>query len=488
MEIILLSIYGICMLFIFCYSVIQLHLVYHYIKSGKEKDTCIEEEVQDLPFVTVQLPIYNELYVVERLIDAVAALDYPKNKFEIQVLDDSTDETLNITKNKVDQIKKKGISIHHITRVNREGYKAGALQEGLKTAKGKLIAIFDADFIPSKDFLKKTTPYFKEEKIGVVQTRWGHVNKDYSLLTKLQAFGLNAHFSVEQSGRNRAGYFINFNGTAGIWRKDTIVDAGGWQADTLTEDLDLSYRAQLKGWKFKYLEEVVSPAELPADINALKSQQFRWTKGAAENAKKNLWKVLRSKLPLLTKIHAIFHLMNSTVFICIITIASLSIPLLFIKHYSPAYSTLFDYASLFLFSLLSLGIFYWFSTSKEYDKKWAMAGNFLFKFPLFLAISMGLSLHNAIAVIEGYLGKKTPFIRTPKFNIVTARDSLRGNRYSSKSITPLTLVEGLLMLYFLFGIGSAFYLKDFGLLPFHILLFLGFGIVFYYSIRHATIK
>jgi len=486
MEVILLSIYGICMLFIFCYSMIQLHLVYHYIKS--DKNTSIIEEDKDVPFVTVQLPIYNERYVVERLINAVAALDYPKDKFEIQVLDDSTDETLNITKNKVAQTKKKGINIHHVTRVNREGYKAGALQEGMKTAKGKLIAIFDADFIPPKDFLRKTTPYFKNEEIGVVQTRWGHVNKNYSLLTKLQAFGLDAHFSIEQSGRNKAGYFINFNGTAGIWRRDTIVDAGGWQADTLTEDLDLSYRAQLKGWKFKYLEEVVSPAELPADINALKSQQFRWTKGAAENAKKNLWHVLKSNLPLSTKIHAIFHLMNSTVFICIVTIASLSIPLLFIKHYSPIYSDLFNYASLFLFSLLSLGIFYWFSTKKEYDKKWEMLGNFLFKFPLFLAISMGLSLHNAIAVIEGYLGKKTPFIRTPKFNIITANDSIKGNKYSSKNITPLTLVEGLLMLYFLFGIGSAFYLKEFGLLPFHILLFLGFGIVFYYSIRHATIK
>ncbi|PCH65907.1 MAG: histidine kinase [Bacteroidetes bacterium] len=493
MQIALLIIYGLLLLFIFFYSLIQTNLVYNYLRFHKKKEDNSSEEIDvtktNVPFVTIQLPIYNEKYVIERLIDAVSNFTYPKESFEIQVLDDSTDETVEIAATKIKEIREKGIQIHHVRRTQREGYKAGALAEGLKMAKGEFIAIFDADFIPSKDFLLKTTPNFEDENIGVVQTRWAHINKDYSLLTKLQAFGLDAHFSVEQTGRNAGGHFINFNGTAGIWRKKCIIDAGGWQSDTLTEDLDLSYRAQLKGWKFKYLENVGSPAELPATMNALKTQQFRWTKGAAECARKNLWSVLKSNnIAFSTKIHALFHLMNSFLFICIIMTSILSVPLLLIKNNFADYANLFKYGGFFLVSLLLLSVFYWVSYSKEGENKIKAACHFMIKFPMFLSISMGLSLHNAIAVAEGYIGKKTPFIRTPKFNITNNDDQWKGNKYLTSSLNLLTLLEGLLTFYFLTGIFLSFYFKDYGLLPFFFMLSMGFGLVFYYSIYHSHLS
>ncbi len=488
LEPFLLFFYGASMLFIFCYSIVQLHLVYLYIRDKKRKKRGADPQplsMEHLPVVTIQLPIYNELYVVERLIDTVISFDYPKEKLEIQVLDDSTDETIDIIRQKVQQYQEAGFRIDHIRRPNRNGYKAGALQYGLDRSTGEFIAIFDADFIPDKDFLLQTLPHFEDPGIGAVQTRWGHINRNYSLLTKLQAFGLDAHFSLEQRGRNVGGHFINFNGTAGIWRRKCIDDAGGWEADTLTEDLDLSYRAQVKGWQFKYLEEVESPAELPAAINALKTQQFRWTKGAAETAKKNLLTVLRSGFPLSTKIHATFHLLNSTIFLCIMITAILSVPLLYVKHQSQEYSTLIKIASVFLLSLLILAFFYWVSLYQQKKKFWATTWEFIPTFPLFLSFSMGLSLHNAIAVLEGYLGYKTPFIRTPKFNIKTAADQWTQNKYISRKFTPLALIEGIFALYFLYGIYVGFQLQDFGLFPFHIMLFLGFGCIFFYSVRHS---
>ena len=511
MELTLLIIYGLLLLFIFFYSLVQINLVFNYLKfhykhkahSSPRSALCaLPRQMAGhkiVPFVTIQLPLYNELYVAERLIDAVSALKYPKDRFEIQVLDDSTDETVKIVAKKIEEIQQKNVQIHHVRRRKRTGFKAGALAEGLKIAKGEFIAIFDADFVPDKDFLLKTIPYFKDEQTGVVQTRWGHINKDYSLLTKLQAFGLDAHFSVEQTGRNAGGHFINFNGTAGVWRKKCINNAGGWQSDTLTEDLDLSYRAQLKGWKFKFLENVVSPAELPPTMNALKTQQFRWTKGAAECARKNLWKVLRSaKISLSTKIHAFFHLMNSFLFICIITTAVLSVPLLLIKNNFNEYASYYRFGVFFMISLVLLIIFYWVSSIKQYDNKLLATLNFILKFPAFLSISMGLSLHNAIAVFEGYTGRKTPFIRTPKFNITKKGDIWKDNIYLTRinphtsrvlgigvGINLLTIFEGLFSLYFAAGIIISFILKDYGLLPFHIMLSIGFGSVFYYSIDHS---
>jgi len=468
------------------YSIVQINLVINYLRNSKEFKPLAPIDENNLPFVTVQLPLYNELYVVERLIDSVTQFDYPKDKFEIQILDDSTDETVDIVGKKVDEYKALGFNIYQHRREIRTGYKAGALKEGLEIAKGEFIAIFDADFLPKKEFLKITVPYFQNEKIGVVQTKWEHLNKNYSILTRLQAFGLDAHFTVEQTGRNVGNQFINFNGTAGIWRKSCIEDAGGWEADTLTEDLDLSYRAQLKGWKFKYLEKLGSPAELPAAMNALKNQQFRWTKGAAECTRKNLLKVLKSKdFPFNTKLHALFHLMNSSIFICIVLLSILSIPMLMIKNTFVEYDLLFRLGSFYIITVIFLSIYYFVSHSNDYENKLKAFFYFIFLFPLFLSVSMGLSLHNALAVIEGYMGKKSPFIRTPKFNIVDNKDVWKKNKYLVSSVSFLTVLEFILTLYFLFGIYSAFHYNDFTLIPFHIMLFLGFGYVTFYSLFHS---
>ncbi|MEJ2163498.1 MAG: glycosyltransferase family 2 protein, partial [Robiginitalea sp.] len=286
---IIIGIYSVALLLIFFYSLSQLNLLLNYLGNRRKQQEAPKFNLMDpreIPYVTIQLPIYNEKYVVERLLDNIACLEYPMSKLKIQVLDDSTDDSVEQTAAKIEELRKSGLDIKHIRRENREGFKAGALKEGLTIAKGDFIAIFDADFLPDSDWLKKTVPYFKDEEIGVVQTRWGHINRDYSTLTRIQAFALDAHFTLEQVGRNAKGHFINFNGTAGIWRKDCILDAGNWEGDTLTEDLDLSYRAQLKNWKFKYLEDVETPAELPVVISAARSQQFRWNKGGAENFRK----------------------------------------------------------------------------------------------------------------------------------------------------------------------------------------------------------
>jgi len=479
LEYIIIALYSFSLLLIFLFSLGQLHLTWHYLKAKKRAKTSTPHLV-DSPIVTIQLPVFNEKYVVERLIEAVCCFDYPKNKLEIQVLDDSTDETVDIIGKKVKEWQSKGIDIKQISRSNREGFKAGALQFGLELAKGEFIAIFDADFLPKPDFLKKTLPHFSN-KIGLLQTRWGHLNKDYSMLTKLQAFGLDAHFSVEQTGRNHAGSFINFNGTGGIWRKKCIEEAGGWSADTLTEDLDLSYRAQMIGWKFKYLEDCVAPAELPVIMPAIKSQQYRWNKGAAETARKNLGKVLRSKLKWSSKLHAIFHLFNSSVFVCLLLAAILSIPMLFIKDANANLELLFDLGSIFLIGFFSISFFYWTATKRIYPKH--TGKQFIKIFPVFLTVSMGLSLHNGLAVLEGLLGFKSPFIRTPKFNIRSRKDKWQDNQYIKPTLNWLTIIEGLLSLYFIFGIGVGIYLNDWGLLIFHIMLALGFASVFYHSVK-----
>jgi cellulose synthase/poly-beta-1,6-N-acetylglucosamine synthase-like glycosyltransferase len=486
-ELALLITYGLFLSFIFCYSFVQLSLALAYAKNRKKPLIESQSVSEDQwPLVTVQLPVYNELYVVERLIDCVVHLDYPKDKLEIQVLDDSNDESFDVAAEKVAQLRGQGYDIKHIKRPDRVGFKAGALAYGLEIARGEFTAIFDADFLPRPEFLKKTIPWFlSDEKIGVVQTRWEHLNESYSILTELQAFGLDAHFTVEQSGRNAGGHFINFNGTAGVWRNSCIEDAGGWQSDTITEDLDLSYRAQLKGWHFKYLEEVGSPAELPAEMNALKNQQFRWTKGAAECAVKNLPKVIRQKgLGFSTKLHAIFHLMNSFVFICVLCTAVLSLPLLILKAQENNYRELFNLASIFMLSFGILAYFYWVSRRRQEDHSFL---TFLRKFPMFLSVSMGLSLHNSVAVIEGYIGRKTPFVRTPKFDIQKMSGSWSDKKYRAIKANPLTIVEGLLALYFAGGIVVALVMKEYGFLPFHIMLTVGFGYVFYFSIKHTRV-
>ena len=473
--------YSVCLLYIFLFSLGQLHLTWIYIKQGKEL-TSNPVMLNDFPLVTVQLPIYNEKYVVDRLLDAISKLNYPREKLEIQILDDSTDETTTILVRKIEHLRHLGLDIKLVHREHRAGFKAGALDHGIQSAKGDFIAIFDADFIPDSDFLLKTLPYFQDAAIGVVQTRWEHINKEYSLLTRLQAFGLDAHFSIEQSARSAAGSFINFNGTCGVWRKKCIEDAGGWSHDTLTEDLDLSYRAQLRSWKFKYLEGVSTPGELPIIMPAIKSQQYRWNKGAAETARKNFGNVLRSGIPLKNKIHAFFHLFNSSVFVCLLGAALLSVPMLYIKQSNPNIEWLFNLGIIFLIGFMSITLFYWIATKRFYVSN--PAKTFFSLYPRFLMVSMGLSLHNGLAVLEGLIGRKTPFIRTPKFNI-SQGESWRRNSYITTRISWLTIMEGVLCLYFIFGIVVGIMLNDAGLLFFHAMLVMGFGAVFYYSVRPA---
>ena len=486
LSFIIITIYSIALLLIFFYSLAQLNLLINYLSFKKKDELAPKFDLSnpdEVPYVTVQLPLYNELYVVERLLDNISKLDYPKNKLEIQVLDDSTDESVSSTATKIDVLRHQGLDIVHVRRENRKGFKAGALKDGLKTAKGEYIAIFDADFLPESDWLQKTIPYFKDPEIGVVQTRWGHINRDYSLLTKVQAFALDAHFTLEQVGRNAKGHFINFNGTAGIWRKECILDAGNWEGDTLTEDLDLSYRAQLKNWRFKYLVDVETPAELPVVISAARSQQFRWNKGGAENFKKMVLRVLTSKnISFKTKVHGVLHLLNSTMFLCVLIVAMLSIPMLYIKNTYGHLAWFFDVTSFFIISTIILFICYWFTYKSIKGSGFDIFIEYITMFFTFFSVAMGFSLHNSVAVLEGHIGKRSEFVRTPKFNIKNLKDSWKGNKYIKKNLSANTLLEAFLMLYFLFGMYSAITLNDFGLFPFHLMLFLGFGFVFLKSL------
>lgn len=487
MDLAIIIIYTLALLLIFFYSISQLQLLLNYLKAKKQVDASEKFNLKDLsetPFVTIQLPLYNELYVVERLLKNIAKIDYPREKLEIQVLDDSTDESVAKIKSLVNQLQTTDLDIQHITRKDRSGFKAGALKEGLKIAKGEFIAIFDSDFLPKKDWLLQTVPYFKDPEIGVVQTRWGHINRDYSLLTKIQAFALDFHFILEQTGRNFGRHFINFNGTAGIWRKECILDAGNWSGDTLTEDLDLSYRAQLKHWKFKYLEDVETPAELPVAISAARSQQFRWNKGAAENFKKNFKKLLKDKtVPFGTKFHAFFHLLNSSMFLIILVLAVLSIPVLFIKNNNPQFDWYFNLVAFFLVSTLIFFLCYYAAYAKINGKSFKSFLKFIGMFFTFFSVAMGFSVHNSLAVLEGHLGKKSAFIRTPKFNVSSLNDSWKKNIYIQQKFSLSIGVEFALWLYFGFGLYSAFMLNDFSLAIFHLMLFIGFGFVVFRSVR-----
>ncbi len=483
---IIIAIYGIALLLIFFYSLAQLNLLVNYLGYKRQIQTAPKFNLLDpreIPFVTIQLPVYNEEYVMERLLENIAKIEYPKSKLEIQVLDDSTDDTVNDTADRIKALQESGLDIQHIRRENRQGFKAGALKEGLKIAKGDFIAIFDADFMPATDWLKKTVIYFKDEEIGVVQTRWGHINREYSVLTRIQAFALDAHFTLEQVGRNAKGHFINFNGTAGIWRKECIIDAGNWEGDTLTEDLDLSYRAQLKNWKFKYLEDVETPAELPVVMSAARSQQFRWNKGGAENFRKSVWNVISAKnISFKTKFHGVMHLLNSSMFLCVFTVALLSIPILYIKNMFGHLAWVFDIISLFIVSTVILFICYWFTYKSIQGSSFDKFVDYIKLFFTFFSVALGFSLHNSIAVLEGHMGKRSEFVRTPKFNLNSITDSWKGNKYLTKKLSPNMILEAALMLYFLFGMYSAIPLNDFGLFPFHFMLFLGFGFVFFKSL------
>ena len=487
MEITIVVIYTLAMIVLFLYSLAQLAILFSYLKSKRNPSLKVQKfdfsKDDEVPLVTIQLPLFNELYMVETLLDNIAELEYPKDKLEIQVLDDSTDESIEITKDRVALLQKSGINISYIHRTNRQGFKAGALKEGLKIATGEFIAIFDADFLPKSDWLLETIPYFKNPKIGVVQTRWTHTNRNYSLLTKIQAFALDFHFTIEQTGRNAKNDFINFNGTAGVWRKECIIDAGNWQGDTLTEDLDLSYRAQLKKWEFKYLEQVETPAELPVIISATRSQQFRWSKGPAENFKKTFKAVVANKaLPFSTKVQSLFHLLNSTMFVLVLLTGLLSVPLLYIKNNNPLFSWYFNVLAFFALGSLIFYISYWVSYKQIHGGGIKNFTKYTCLFITFFSIAMGFSMHNTIAVIEGHMGKRSEFVRTPKFNLKAIGNSWRENKYIAKNISTTTIMEALLMGYFGFGLYSAYLLDDYGLLFYHSMLFFGFSFVFFKSV------
>ena len=482
MEEVILLIYIVALSVLFVFGSHGFIMIYYYLKyrTMASRDA---GALREYPVVTVQLPVFNERYVVARLIDAACGIIYPKEKLEIQVLDDSTDETSGIIAAHVRKYQALGFDIRHIQRGTREGFKAGALRYGLGTARGEFVAIFDADFVPRPEFLLKTVPHFVDDPaIGMVQTRWEHLNFDYSLLTRTQAMALDGHFVIEQSVRNKVGYFINFNGTAGVWRKSCIEDAGNWQSDTLTEDLDLSYRAQIRGWKFRYLNDFTSPAELPSEINALKSQQFRWTKGAIETARKMLPEVWRARLPLSVKIHATFHLTNNLVFPFIVIAGILNVPLVYIKH-GGMHDEYFTFMSVFVFAFIGSFMFYLFSQKDVYTD-WQRR---LILFPVFMAGSMGFAVNNSKAVIEGLFRKKSEFVRTPKYRIQNRGDSWTDKSYAPLRVNGTVIVEGLLALYCLFGVASSVYFLEIAAVPFQLLFFLGFGFVSAMSFKHAWV-
>ncbi|GAB3977221.1 glycosyltransferase family 2 protein [Spirosoma terrae] len=502
MELFILVIYNLLILLVVLFSIGQLGLLIRYVygrwrlRNERFPETALDWE--QLPSITVQLPIYNELYVVERLIDAIARLRYPQEKLTIQILDDSTDDTTLLIAKKAAVYQKIGLPLVHIRRPNRAGFKAGALAYGLNLIDSEYVAIFDADFLPDADFLLRVLPSFTQPDIGVVQTRWLHTNQPYSLLTQIQAFGLNAHFLIEQYARYTTGLFLNFSGTAGIWRREAILTSGGWQADTLTEDLDLSYRAQLKDWRIVYRVDVGVPAELPITMDAIKSQQYRWMKGPAECSRKllgNVWQ--KSGISVRKKIQACFHLLNSSLLVLILGMALLSLPVLWIHHRHPDWaaidqklSNLFLLAT--LISTLFYGVAYYQTEIKQGintpQAKVSLVGRsvrFFWLFPTFISIMLGLSLHNSIAVLEGLLGKKTPFVRTPKFNSMASPVDWTSNVYIKKTFPKSIWGEIGLGLYFLAGIGLGAYLGDYSLVVFHSLLVIGYSLVVSYTLAHS---
>src|SRR5882757_2372630 len=468
-----LAIYGV-------YRVKQVIEFWRYSRfPPKAKDTFAEDI---LPHITVQLPLFNEMYVVERLVKAVTEIDYPRHRLEIQVLDDSTDETVNIARATVENYAAQGFDIHYIHRDDRTGFKAGALENGMKTAKGELIGIFDADFVPKPDFLRKLVHHFTDPIVGCAQMRWAHINGSYNLLTRLQTIMLDGHFVVEQTTRNRSGNFFNFNGTAGIWRREAIEMSGGWQHDTLTEDTDLSFRAQLMGWRFVYLLDEDAPAEIPVEINAFKAQQRRWAKGVLQVWFKLYRRIWHAPLPLRVKLEMFFRLTGNISYPLMIVASFLQFPLLLVR-YNQGFSHLmvFDVPLLF-FSTVSVVLFY--GTGVWYlDKKRSMR---MLHLPLVMGLGIGLAFSNARAVLEALAGVKSDFVRTPKYRVETATDeSWKGKKYKRKH-GWLPLLELSFSLYFVLAIGYALRMHMWGPIAFLMLFCFGYGYMGTMSLLQTT--
>jgi len=469
LETLILASYFFILIILAVYGWHRYYLVYVYMKH-KDRVPTAAGHFYNLPVVTVQLPIYNEMYVVDRLIDAVCEFDYPRDRFEVQVLDDSIDETQSVAQLAVRRAALRGVDIKYIHRADRSGYKAGALEAGMREARGEFIAIFDADFIPAPDFLQRTIHHFTDPKVGMVQARWGHINQDYSLLTRIQSILLDGHFVLEHGGRNRAQHFFNFNGTAGMWRREAIDDAGGWQHDTLTEDLDLSYRAQLRGWKFHFLPDVISPAEVPVEMNAFKSQQHRWAKGSIQTCMKLLPRILSSNQPLGVKAEAFFHLTANFNYVLMVLLSILMFPSMVIRYNMGWSEMLLIDVPLFFAATMSVANFYMVCQREIYKEQWITRLKYL---PLLMSIGIGLAVNNTRAVFEAVSGKQTEFARTPKYRIEQDSDEWIGKRYRQASLVQPS-IELALGLYFTFTVFYALSNRIYGTLPFLVLFQVGF--------------
>ena len=467
-ETLTLSSYFFVLIILAIYGWHRYYLVYLYMKY-RDNEAKAGAALDPLPVVTIQLPIYNEMYVADRLIESVCRIEYPRDRLEIQVLDDSTDETRNIADLAVRRLAAQGIDIKYYHRTDRTGYKAGALEAGLQVARGELIAIFDADFIPTEDFLLKLMPHFADPGVGMVQARWGHINEDYSLLTRIQAILLDGHFVLEHGGRNRGGRFFNFNGTAGIWRRTAIDEAGGWQHDTLTEDLDLSYRAQLDGWRFVFVPDVIAPAEVPVEMNGFKSQQHRWAKGSIQTCRKLLPHILRSNVPLGVKVEAFFHLTANfnCPLMCVLSV--LIFPSMVIRYNMGWYEMLLIDVPLFFAATFSFCNFY-IVCQREVHEDWPARLKYV---PFLMAVGIGLSINNTRAVFEALFNKQTDFARTPKYHIEGDSDEWVGKKYR-QSVTVQPIIELTLGLYFTATVFYALANQIYGTLPFLVLFQVGF--------------
>jgi len=467
-ETVTLAAYFFVLIILAIYGWHRYYLVYLYMKN-RDRGPIAPPPLDPMPVVTIQLPLYNEMYVAERLIEAVCAIQYPRERLEIQVLDDSIDETQSIAELAVRRFAVQGADIKYYHRADRIGFKAGALEAGLKVARGAFIAIFDADFIPPVDFLTRLMPHFMDPRVGMVQARWGHINQDYSLLTKIQSILLDGHFVLEHGGRNRSGRFFNFNGTAGAWRRKAIDDAGGWQHDTLTEDLDLSYRAQLRGWQFVFLSDLIAPAEVPVEMNAFKSQQFRWAKGSIQTCRKLLPSILRANLPLGVKAEAFFHLTANFNYPLMCLLSILMFPSMVIRYNMGWYEMLLIDVPLFFAATFSVCNFYM-VCQREIHRDWRARIKYL---PFLMSIGIGLSINNTRAVFEALFNKQSEFTRTPKYRIEENADEWMGKKYR-QSVAVQPLIELALGLYFTATVFYALANQIYGTVPFLVLFQIGF--------------
>ena len=467
-ETFILATYFFVLVILAVYGWHRYYLVYLYMKY-KDRQPEPAGQFDTLPSVTIQLPIYNEMYVADRLIDAVCELDYPRELLEIQVLDDSTDETQAVAEQAVRRNAARGVDITYLHRTDRTGFKAGALEAGMRVAKGEYIAIFDADFTPTAEFLRRTIHFFTDPKVALVQARWGHINQDYSLLTKIQSILLDGHFVLEHGSRNRGGLFFNFNGTAGIWRRSAIADAGGWQHDTLTEDLDLSYRAQLRGWQFVFLQDLVAPAEVPVEMNSFKSQQHRWAKGSIQTFRKLMPRLLQSRLPLAVKAEAFFHLSANFNYLLMCVLSVLMAPSMVIRYNMGWYEMLLIDVPLFFAATASVANFYM-VCQRELHRDWTTRLKYL---PFLMSIGIGLTVNNTRAVIEALFNKQSEFARTPKYRIEGSEDEWIGKKYR-QNFTVQPMIELALGLYFTATVFYALANGIYGTLPFLVLFQIGF--------------